>query len=91
VRLCSHQSGCQENWNKSLVSLALDLNLAILTLPKEDGRRSAGRGSRLNLSFPVAESFLVDRDRMDLESVPSLRQTGKFLLADQGGAVVRCV
>jgi hypothetical protein len=33
----------------------------------------------------------MDRDRMDLESVQSLRQTGKFLLADQGGAVVRCV
>jgi len=33
----------------------------------------------------------MDRDRMDLESVPSLRQTGKFLLADQGGAVVGCV
>jgi predicted N-acetyltransferase YhbS len=45
----------------------------------------------INLSFPVAESFLMDRDRMDLESVPSLRQTGKFLLADQGGAVVACV
>lgn len=28
---------------------------------------------------------------MDLESVPSLLQTGKFLLADQGGAVVGCV
>lgn len=45
----------------------------------------------INLSFRVAESFLMDRDRMDLESVPSLLQTGKFLLADQGGAVVGCV
>jgi N-acetylglutamate synthase-like GNAT family acetyltransferase len=45
----------------------------------------------INLSFRVAESFLMDRDRMDLESVQSLLQTGKFLLADHGGAVAGCV
>ena len=45
----------------------------------------------INLAFRVAESFLMDRDRMDLESVQSLLTSGKFLLADHGGAVAGCV
>ena len=45
----------------------------------------------INLAFRVAESFLMDRDRIDLESVQSLLQSGKFLLADHGGAVAGCV
>lgn len=45
----------------------------------------------INLAFWVAESFLMDRDRMDLESVQSLLQSRKFLLADHGGAVAGCV
>jgi hypothetical protein len=99
VRLCSRQRGCQENWNKSLVSLAPELNLAILTQPKEtvvdlrvaEVHDAGAITAVINLSFRVAESFLMDRDRMDLKSVPSLLQTGKFPLADQGGAVVGCV
>jgi GNAT superfamily N-acetyltransferase len=47
--------------------------------------------SVINLAFRVAESFLMDRDRIDLESVQSLLQSGKFLLADHGGAVAGCV
>jgi GNAT superfamily N-acetyltransferase len=45
----------------------------------------------INLAFRVAESFLMERDRMDLESVQSLLQSGKFLLADHGGAVAGCI
>ena len=33
----------------------------------------------------------MDRDRMDLESVQSLLQTGNLRLADHGGAVAGCL
>jgi len=45
----------------------------------------------INRSFRGAESFLMDRDRMDLESVQSLLQTGNLRLADHGGAVAGCL
>jgi len=35
----------------------------------------------INAAFRLAESFLMDRNRIDLESVQSLMQTGKFLIA----------
>jgi GNAT superfamily N-acetyltransferase len=38
----------------------------------------------INAAFRKAESFLIDRDRIDLESVRNLLQTGKFLLAEDG-------
>ena len=36
----------------------------------------------INAAFCRAESFLIDRDRIDLETVCSLLQKGKFLVAD---------
>jgi GNAT superfamily N-acetyltransferase len=39
----------------------------------------------INAAFKVAEGFLIDRDRITLESVQSLLQTGKFLLAEADG------
>lgn len=45
----------------------------------------------INAAFRHAESFLIDRDRIDLDSVRSLLGTGKFLLAEEGGVVVGCV
>lgn len=45
----------------------------------------------INSAFRVAESFLIDRDRINLESVQSLLETGRFLVADDGGGLAGCV
>jgi predicted N-acetyltransferase YhbS len=55
--------------------------------------------SVINAAFKFAESFLVDRDRIDAETVQSLLEKGKFLIAfnqreDSGSdrdTVVGCV
>ena len=45
----------------------------------------------INAAFRLAESFLVDRDRVDQELVHSLLKKGTFLVADDNGAVQGCV
>jgi GNAT superfamily N-acetyltransferase len=50
----------------------------------------------INVAFKAAEGFLMDRDRITLESVRSLLQTGEFLLAEDvlgasGGTLPGCV
>lgn len=45
----------------------------------------------INAAFRPAESFFIDRDRMDLETLKSLLQKGTFLIADDGGDVIGCV
>jgi GNAT superfamily N-acetyltransferase len=45
----------------------------------------------INAAFRQAESFLIDRDRIDLETVRKLLQTGTFLLADDHGFPCGCV
>jgi GNAT superfamily N-acetyltransferase len=47
----------------------------------------------INAAFCRAESFLIDRDRIDLETVRSLLQKGKFLVADSegNGVLAGCV
>jgi GNAT superfamily N-acetyltransferase len=45
----------------------------------------------INAAFRLAESFLIDRDRIDVDSVKSLLEKGKFLLADEGGDIAGCV
>ena len=46
----------------------------------------------INAAFRRAESFLIDRDRIDLETVRSLLAKGKFLVADDGNeAMGGCV
>jgi predicted N-acetyltransferase YhbS len=47
--------------------------------------------SVINDAFRRAESFLIDRDRIDLESVQDLLRKGRFLVADDDGIVVGCV
>jgi predicted N-acetyltransferase YhbS len=47
--------------------------------------------SVINAAFRRAESFLIDRDRIDLESVQDLLRKGNFLLGDDDGGVVGCV
>lgn len=39
----------------------------------------------INAAFKAAEGFLMDRDRITLESVQSFLQAGKFLLAEPDG------
>jgi len=41
----------------------------------------------INAAFRRAESFIIDRDRIDLEGVQDLLRKGKFLLADDAGVV----
>ncbi len=54
--------------------------------------RDAGAIARvINAAFKQAESFLIDRDRIDEASVQALLEKGKFLVAGDQGAVVGCV
>ena len=45
----------------------------------------------INAAFRRAESFIIDRDRVDLELVQSLLAKGEFLVADDEGALAGCV
>jgi len=45
----------------------------------------------INAAFRKAESFIIDRDRVDLEVVQSLLAKGEFLVADDEDALAGCV
>ena len=45
----------------------------------------------INAAFRRAESFLIDRDRVDFTMVREFMQKGKFLVADNGGELAGCV
>lgn len=45
----------------------------------------------INAAFRKAESFLIDRDRIDVESVRQLLQKGNFLVAAEDGVVAGSV
>ena len=45
----------------------------------------------INAAFRQAESFFIERDRIDAESVRALMQKGQFLLAEENGVVSGCV
>jgi GNAT superfamily N-acetyltransferase len=47
--------------------------------------------SVINAAFRKAESFLIDRDRIEFATVRELLRTGRFLVADDLGAVSGCV
>jgi N-acetylglutamate synthase-like GNAT family acetyltransferase len=47
--------------------------------------------SVINAAFRQAESFLIDRDRIDLKTVRELLQKGSFLVADDLGFLCGCV
>jgi len=47
--------------------------------------------SVINAAFRKAESFLIDRNRIDLDKVRELLQTGTFLVADDHGLLRGCV
>jgi GNAT superfamily N-acetyltransferase len=45
----------------------------------------------VNAAFRRAESFFVERDRIDVAAVRRLMGQGKFILADEGGELLGCV
>ncbi len=45
----------------------------------------------INAAFRKAESFFIDGDRIDLETVQKMLQTGSFLVADEHGPLCGCV
>jgi GNAT superfamily N-acetyltransferase len=45
----------------------------------------------INAAFRRAESYIIDRDRVDLELVRSLLAKGEFLLAENEAALAGCV
>lgn len=51
---------------------------------------AVGVTTLINLAFGDAEAFLIERDRIDIDSVRSLLGKGKFLLAEEQGILVGC-
>ena len=45
----------------------------------------------INRAFKRVESFLIDGDRIDLQTVQGLLGKGTFLLAEEGGTLAGCV
>jgi N-acetylglutamate synthase-like GNAT family acetyltransferase len=45
----------------------------------------------INAAFRRAESFIIDRDRVDIEVIHSLSAKGEFLVAEDEGALAGCV
>jgi GNAT superfamily N-acetyltransferase len=45
----------------------------------------------INAAFRKAESFIIDRDRVDLEAVQSLLAKAEFLVAEEESALAGCV
>ena len=47
--------------------------------------------SVINAAFRQAEGFLIDRDRVDLQTVRDFLQKGTFLVAEDTGSLCGCV
>ncbi|MFZ0885135.1 MAG: GNAT family N-acetyltransferase [Candidatus Acidiferrales bacterium] len=45
----------------------------------------------VNVAFRRAESFFVERDRIDGETLRRMMEKGRFLLAEEGGELLGCV
>jgi N-acetylglutamate synthase-like GNAT family acetyltransferase len=45
----------------------------------------------INAAFRQAESFFIERDRIAVEQVQSLLETGEFLISDEDGTITGCV
>jgi len=56
-----------------------------------DNRDAEAVTAVINSAFRKAESFFIDGDRIDLDSIRSLMEKGKFLVADGEGALAGCV
>jgi GNAT superfamily N-acetyltransferase len=56
------------------------------------GKREAEALARvINAAFRKAESFFIERDRIDLEKVRALQRSGEFLVCGGADAIVGCV
>jgi GNAT superfamily N-acetyltransferase len=44
----------------------------------------------INVAFRRAEAFLIDGNRIDLDSVRTFLEKGKFLIAEDGGVLLGC-
>lgn len=56
-----------------------------------DAEDAEAIGTVINAAFRKAESFLIDRDRIDLQTVRELLRTGTFLVGEKDKVVVGCV
>ena len=56
-----------------------------------DPQDAAPITSVINSAFRQAESFFIDGDRIDLESIRSLMEKGTFLAADGDEALAGCI
>jgi GNAT superfamily N-acetyltransferase len=74
-----------------VVRTALDLGGEALELRPAEIQDAEAIVSVINAAFQQAESFFIDRDRIDLESVRQLFQKGSFLVADELGRLRGCV
>lgn len=45
----------------------------------------------VNVAFRRAESFFVERDRIDAQTLRKMMEKGKFLLAEDSGGLLGCV
>jgi N-acetylglutamate synthase-like GNAT family acetyltransferase len=45
----------------------------------------------INAAFRKAESFFIERDRIDLEKVQELQRGGEFLVGENDGTIIGCV
>jgi len=45
----------------------------------------------INAAFKKAESFLIERDRIEVEKVREMMGTGQFLVAEEAGTIAGCV
>ena len=45
----------------------------------------------INAAFRKAESFFIERDRIDVEHVQALMSKGEFLVSEEDGAINACV
>jgi predicted N-acetyltransferase YhbS len=45
----------------------------------------------VNTAFRKAESFFIEQDRIDADSVKALMEKGQFLVAREGGTLTGCV
>lgn len=72
----------------SNLNLRLNLSVRVRIAQKEDAEKIT---SIINSAFRRAEEFFVDGDRINVESVLTFLNSGKFLLAESEDTLLGCV
>ena len=70
---------------------ATDRGGGVLQIRTAEPRDAEVIVSVINAAFRHAESFLIDRDRIDLKKVRDLLRTGSFLVAEDAVKLSGCV